>query len=139
MRKILAFIRQACEVRWFYLLGLALAGLYGLGGTVHIANILGYGELPWLESPLSWRVGDIFWGLLDVVALVGMVFRWPIAVPALALAAASQVFVYGLFPDLFALTDDHRVVLRSMVAFNGVALVLLGAGLFWVYRTSLRR
>lgn len=41
--------------------------------------------------------------------------RSPVGIVVLALAAGSQVAVYGLIPDSLALTDAHRAVLRRLV------------------------
>ena len=127
-------IAQAFQVRWFYRLSLVLALLYGLGGTVHITNILGFGELPWLESPLAWRIGDIWWGSLDILALVGVALKWPIGLAAVVLAAVTQVVVYAVWPDWFALSEAHYSALRSMVLFNTAVLSVLSVSIFFVRR-----
>lgn len=111
---------------WFYAAALLIALLYGFGGLVHIGNIVGFGELKWPEAPLAWRLGDIGWGLLDIVAVAGIVMRAPIGILAVIIAALSQILVYGLFPDAFALHDGHRSTLRGMVYFHAGVLVALG-------------
>ena len=116
----------AFEKRWFYSATLVIAALYGFGGLVHIGNILGFGELKWSEAPLTWKLGDVAWGALDVTAVVGIVLRARIGIVAVVLAALSQVLIYGLFPDAFALNDRHRSALRGLVYFNAVVLVVLG-------------
>ena len=118
-------IRTAFRRKWFYAAALVIGVLYGFGGLVHIGNILGFGERPWMESPLTWRMGDLFWGTLDLIAVVGIVLRAPVGVLAVALAAVTQVAIYGLFPDAFAFSDEHRATLRGMVYFNGGVLLAL--------------
>ncbi|MDJ0927531.1 MAG: hypothetical protein QNJ73_07745 [Gammaproteobacteria bacterium] len=127
-------IAQAFQVRWFFGVSLFLALLYGLGGTVHIANILGFGELPWLESPLSWRIGDVWWGSLDILALVGVALKWPVGLAALALAAVTQAVFYTFWPEWFALSAEHYSALRSLIYFNTVVLLVLGVSLILVHR-----
>ena len=127
-------IAQAFQVRWFFGISLVFALLYGLGGTVHIANILGFGELPWSESLLSWRIGDVWWGSLDVLALVGVALKRPVGLAALALAAITQVVIYAFWPESFALSDEHYSTLRSLVYFNAVVLLVLAVSLILVHR-----
>ena len=103
-----------------------IGAIYGFGGIVHIGNILGFGELTWSEAPLSWKVGDIAWGILDIVAVVGILIKAPIGIFAVALAALSQIIVYGIWPESFALNEEHYSTLRGMVYFNAVVLVTLG-------------
>lgn len=130
------WIADAFRRTWFYVGALCVGVLYGLGGLVHIGHILGFGEMEWMESPVSWRVGDVWWGALDIVALVGIVMRSPVGIVALALAAGSQVAVYSLIPDSFALTDAHRAVLESLVYFNLVVIVALAIALFFAGRND---
>ena len=123
----MSWIVAAFERDWFYICALVIGALYAFGGLVHIGNIFGFGEKKWLESPVAWRVGDLFWGSLDVAAIVGIALRSPIGIAALVLAALSQIVVYGCFPSAFALTDEHRKALKGMVGFHVVVLVVLGA------------
>ena len=118
-------IAVAFEKRWFYAAALVIGLIYGLGGIVHVGNLLGFGEKPWSEAPWSWRLGDIFWGGLDIVAVAGIVLRAPIGVVAVALAASTQVVVYGFAPQLFALNAEHASTLRGLVYFNGAVLLVL--------------
>ena len=119
------WLAVAFEKTWFYVAALVVGAVYGLGGIVHVANILGFGERKWSDAPLSWKIGDIVWGALDVIAVVGIIMRAPLGLVALAAAAVSQIFVYGLFPGAFAMNDKHRSALRGMVAFHAVVLVIL--------------
>ena len=127
---------QAFARRWFYIGALILAVLYGFGGLFHIGNILGFGELKWAESPLAWKLGDIWWGTLDIVAVIGIIYKSPVGLIALGLAALSQVVVYGFFPQLFALTDAHLSALRGMVYFNAGVLLVLGTALYVAATTN---
>ena len=116
----------AFERTWFYVAMLVVGVVYGLGGVVHIGNILGFGELKWADAPLSWKLGDIAWGALDIVAIVGIILGSPIGILAVVMAALSQMVLYGLFPGAFALNDEHRSTLRGMVWFHAFVLVALG-------------
>lgn len=130
-------ITEAFHRNWFYVGALIVGGIYGLGGLVHIGNILGFGEVKWTEAPVSWRVGDIWWGALDIVAIVGIAFKSPLGVLALALAAGSQVVVYSLVPDTFALTEAHRSTLRGLVYFNALVLVMAALAIYIAARNDI--
>ena len=125
------WIVPAFDKLWFYVAMIIIGAMYGLGGLVHVGNILGFGELSWAEAPLSWKVGDIAWGILDIVAVVGILLKAPIGILAVALAALSQIVVYGFWPESFALNEEHYSTLRGMVYFNAAVLIILGL-LVWV-------
>ena len=74
------WIEVAFEKNWFYACALVIGAIYGFGGLVHAGNILGFGELKWLESPMARRIGDIAWGVLDLIAIVGIAMRLPIGI-----------------------------------------------------------
>ena len=100
--------------------------LFGLGGLVHVGSILGFGGAKWSEMPIQFKIGDIVWGALDFVAVVGVVLRSPLGVLAILVAALSQIVMYRFFPDLFVLKQEHRTTLRGMVWFHVAVIVLLG-------------
>ena len=130
-REILDWLNPAFDKTWFYAAMIVIALMYGFGGLVHIGNMLGFGELEWSESPLSWQVGDVVWGLLDIIVVVGILLKAPVGILALVVAALSQIIVYGIWPDAFALTDEHMQTLRGMVYFHVVVLAVLGV-LVWL-------
>ena len=125
------WIAEAFERKWFYIGAIIVSSLYGLGGLIHIGNVVGFGEMKWIDSPTSWRVGDLWWGTLDMVAVVGVAFKSPIGIVALLLAATSQIVMYGYFPQLVALTDAHNATLRTLVYFNGIVVVVASIAL-WI-------
>ena len=128
---VMDWLTAAFERTWFYVATIIIGVMYGFGGLVHVGNILGFGEMTWAESPLSWKLGDVFWGILDIVAVVGIILKAPVGVLAVTLAALSQIVVYGIWPERFALTDEHLSVLRGMVFFNTSVLIILGC-LVWL-------
>ena len=125
----------AFDKLWFYVAMIIIGVMYGFGGLVHIGNILGFGELNWADAPLSWKVGDIVWGILDIVAVIGIVLKAPIGVFAVVVAALSQIVVYGIWPESFALNEQHHSTLRGMVYFH---TVVLGALVFLVWLATSR-
>lgn len=134
--RVTMLFAEAFERNWFFVVALALGALYGFGGAVHIGNILGFGEMKWTDSPFAWRIGDIWWGALDVVALVGVILKSPIGLLAIALAAGSQIVVYSIVPGAFAVTEAHYSTLRGMVIFNSIVLIVLAVTLYVAIRSN---
>ncbi len=67
----------------------------GFGAIVHLANITGFGEKPWLEDPLAWRIGDLLYAPLAIAAAVGLWWireNWGILL--FLLAVGSQFVIY---------------------------------------------
>lgn len=125
-------LTQVASRTWMGVYLRVLAVVYALGGFVHIGNILGFGELPWSESPTAWRVGDVAYGVIDVVASLGMRRRAPWGVVAFVLAACSQLVLYVGGPDSFAFTPDQNSALQELVTTHIITLVVL-TGL-WIAR-----
>lgn len=110
----------------------ALGILYAVGALVHLGNILGFGELPWAESPPAWRVADVVYLVLDVAAVIGLWLRTPWGIACFLVAAGSQLVLYLGFPHVFALTDQHRQAIRGLVGTHVLTLALLA--LLWLLR-----
>ncbi|MDJ0732754.1 MAG: DUF6163 family protein [Nostocaceae cyanobacterium] len=111
-----------------YLRILALFFLYG--AIVHYANLLGFGEMPWVEAPLSWQIGDIVYAILDTVAVIGLWNRTTWGIGFFLLAAISQLILYLGFPHLFAFTPEQKQALWSIVIFHSVTVSIFFGLLF---------
>ena len=114
----------------FYLRVLAAAMAYG--GIVHIANMLGFGERHWLEGPLAWRLGDLFYAPLDLIAAVGLWLRRPWGVVLFLVAVTSQFVLYTVFIEHFALTLEHRRTIQGLLGTQ--ALLTLGLVTLWTLK-----
>ncbi|MDA7978135.1 MAG: hypothetical protein MPJ50_05120 [Pirellulales bacterium] len=124
------WIAIAFETTWFYVLAIVVAAIYGLGGLVHVANMVGLGEVKWRDAPLAWKVGDVMWGILDIAAVILVILRAHMGLLAILIAAVSQIVIYGFFPTLFALNETQRKALRGMVIFHVVVIAILGTSLY---------
>ncbi|MEL7038196.1 MAG: hypothetical protein AAFO04_21650 [Cyanobacteria bacterium J06592_8] len=111
--------RQKLEMG-IYLRVLSLVYLYG--AVVHFANLLGFGELSWREMPLSWKLGDIFYGVLDPITAVGLWLKTTWGIAGFLLAAMSQIILYLGFPAWFVFTPEHQQTLWSLVIFHLISL-----------------
>ena len=108
-----------------------LALFYSYGAIVHFANLLGWGELPWQEMPLSWKLGDIVYGISDPITVVGLWLNRGWGVAMFIAAALSQLILYLGFPQVFAFTLSQQQALTSLIIFHLVTLGIFVI-LFWV-------
>ncbi len=99
-----------------------LAIFYGYGAIVHVANLLGFGELPWQEMPLSWKMGDIVYGILDPLTVIGLWLQTTWGIALCITTALSQLILYTVFPHLFAFTTQQQQALTSLVIFHLITL-----------------
>ncbi len=109
MRVAIQKLRVALEKNYFYITACVVGVLFGLGGLVHVGNILGFGGAKWSAMAIQFKIGDIVWGALDFLDVVGVVLRSPLGVLAILVAALSQIVMYGFFPDLFVLRVCARI------------------------------
>jgi hypothetical protein len=72
--------------------------------------------------------------LIRIAGVIGIIARAPLGILAVALAVLTQAAIYGLFPDPFALNEEHRSILRGLVYLN--ASVLLVLGVLIIYRSE---
>ncbi len=114
-----------------YLRCLAIA--LGYGALVHIGNIAGFGEKPWLESPLSWRIGDLVYAPLNIITAVGLWLHLNWAIILFFVAIGSQFLLYTIFIDSFALTAEHRQTIYGLLGTEAV-LVFVFLGIWLIKR-----
>lgn len=115
-----------------YLRILALFYLYG--GIVHYANLLGFGEIPFIQSPLSWQIADVSYAILDTFTVIGLWLKAPWGIVCFFLSATSQLILYIGFPQWFAFTSEQRYLLWSMVFFHFVTLFIYAGLLLFTLR-----
>jgi hypothetical protein len=107
-----------------------LAAIYAFAACKHLANMLGFGELPWLNAPLAWQISDIVYAVLDSVAAIGLYLqkRWGVA--AFLLAAVSEILLFTLVPHWFVLRPEHLSLLRGFVIYHFIAIGIW----YWLWR-----
>ena len=114
--------RQVTENSWMAIYLRILAVIIAYGALVHLANLMGFGEMPWQEMPLTWRAGDIIYGLLDTVTAIGLWQRTVWGIFCFLSAIASQFLIYTIFIDYFAFTSEQRQTIYGLL---GTELILL--------------
>lgn len=115
-------LRQTIEHFWMAIYLRILALIIAYGALVHVTNLMGWGEMPWSEMPLTWRVGDLVYGLLDIVTAIGLWQRTAWGVLCFLGAIASQFLIYTVFIDYFAFTSEQRQTIYGLL---GTELILL--------------
>ncbi|MEM7556869.1 MAG: hypothetical protein AAF378_22800 [Cyanobacteria bacterium P01_A01_bin.84] len=99
-----------------------LSIFYLYGAIVHYANLLGFGEIPFTEEPLSWQIADIFYAILDTLTVIGLWLNTRWGIVGFLIGITSQLILYIGFPHWFAFTPEHLQLLWSMVIFHVVTL-----------------
>ncbi|MBE9046531.1 hypothetical protein IQ255_19310 [Pleurocapsales cyanobacterium LEGE 10410] len=99
-----------------------LAMMIAYGALVHLSNLLGFGEMPWQEMPLTWKVGDIVYGILDTLTAMGLWQKTVWGIFGFLGAIASQLIIYTVFIDYFAFTSEQHQTIYGLI---GTELILL--------------
>lgn len=124
---MLEFLELFCQRPWSGVYLRVIAVVMAYGAVVHGANLLGFGERPWSEMPLAWRLGDIGYLVADTAVAVGLWRREPWGVVLLLAVIASQFVIYTVFVDRFAFTDEHRRAIRGLLWTEGAIVAGLVA------------
>ena len=114
--------KQTTQYSWMAIYLRILALIFAYAASVHGANLIGLGELPWAKMPLTWRIGDIAYGLLDIVTAIGLWQRTAWGIVCFLGAIASQFLIYTIFIDYFAFTSEQRQTIYGLL---GTELILL--------------
>jgi len=99
-----------------------LAAIYAFAAILHIGSVLGLGRMPFSEMPLSWQLSDIFYGVVDTVAAVGLFRLRPWGVAAFFVAAISEILLFMLVPEWFVIEPQQLTMLRGFVVYHVVAI-----------------
>ncbi len=120
----LGYLKQTAEQSWMgvYLRILAIAIAYG--ALVHWANLAGFGEKPWSEMPLAWKVGDMAYAPLDTVTAIGLWQRTAWGIVCFLGASASHFLIYTAFIDRFAFTIEQRQTIYGLLGTEAMLLLV---------------
>jgi len=101
-----------------------LSIIVAYSAAVHIFNLAGFGEKPWQEMPLTWKIGDITYAILDSLAAIGLWKKtiWGIAV--LLLAVLSQFIIYTIFIQYFAFTIEQKQTIHLLLLEEVILLLI---------------
>ena len=120
-----------------------VAAFYAYGALVHVLNMLGLSGFDWRSAPLKWQVLDVSYLLIDLLVVVGLLLRWRFGFVALYVAALSQILLYTVLrewiidvPPEFAVSEEQRRYLTSLMIFHCLTLGLVSAALWYQSKTS---
>ncbi|MDJ0510459.1 MAG: hypothetical protein QNJ64_14575 [Crocosphaera sp.] len=114
--KSLTGLKSSCPQYWtrIYLRFLAICLLYG--AFVHLGNIVGFGGVVWLETPLHWRVMDIVLLIFDILIAIHLwnpSFKTIIAF--LVGIFSLQVIPYTVFRQFFIDNPEDVKTLNGLL------------------------
>jgi hypothetical protein len=112
-------------LRLFFVL---VAALFALGAVGHAGNILSLNGFQWSTMPLSWRILDGVFLILDLGVVIGVTLRSGWAVVAFLLASGLQVALYTVFSG--APASGQTGIVRVLLYLN-ITLLVMFAGLVW--------
>lgn len=99
-----------------------VAALFAFDGVVHVSNILSLSGYPWEASPLSWRIFDVVYAVLDAIVVAGVIARSGWGVLGFLASTTLQVLLYQFIPSAFAVSPEQEEIVRRLLY---VALGLL--------------
>jgi len=118
---------EATKNPWIGIYLKILALIFTYSCLVHVANIAGFGEKPWLETPLTWQIGDVVYGILDFAVVIGLWQGKAWGIVCFLVAILSQFFIYTVFLDAFTLTPEHRQTIYSLLGTEAILLLVFVA------------
>ena len=113
------YLEAICARPWTGIYLRVLAVIMAWGAIVHYGNLLGFGEKPFSEAPLAWKLGDIFYAVVNTLAVIGLWQRSPWGLLLFLAAVGSQFVIYTVFIDHFALTAEHRKAIHGLLWLEG--------------------
>jgi hypothetical protein len=111
-----------------------LATIYTVAAAMHIGSILGFGRVPFEEAPFSWQVTDYFYGVLDLIAAVGLFLLRPWGVAAFLVAAVSEILLFTFAADWLVVEPAQLIMLRGFVVYHVTAIGIY----IWLWRAGKR-
>ncbi|AOW98519.1 hypothetical protein BJP34_02840 [Moorena producens PAL-8-15-08-1] len=119
------YLIEATKRPWMSIYLRILAFVFAYGAIVHFSNIAGFGEIPWLETPLTWRIGDVFYGIVDTAAVIGLWQRQVWGIGLCLVGILSQFIIYTVFIDYFAFTPDQRQTIYGLLGTEAILVLIL--------------
>ena len=124
------YLAQIANNSWMKIYLRILALIFTYSGLIHITNIIGLGQQPWLETPLTWQIGDIIYGILDIVAVIGLWQRKAWGISCFIIGILSQFLIYTVFIDYFVFTEQQRTTIYGLLGTEVILLLIFLVLLF---------
>ena len=121
------YLEEACRRPWMGVYLRVLLVIFGWSALVHFANLLGFGERPWGEMPLAWKIGDVVYAIVDTTIVIGLWKRAAWGVLLFPFVIASQFVIFTVFVEYFAFTPEHRQTINGLLALEAIVLAVFVA------------
>ncbi len=125
------YLAQITNNHWMGIYLKILAFVFTYSGLIHVANIVGFGEQTWLETPLTWQIGDIVYGILDLAAAIGLWQGKTWGIICFLVGIISQFVIYTIFIDYFAFTQQQRETIYGLLGTEVILLSVFVVLLLW--------
>ncbi|MGK7941909.1 MAG: hypothetical protein AB4062_17500 [Crocosphaera sp.] len=107
-----------------YLRFLSICLIYG--ALVHLSNIFGLGEVPWLETPFHWRLMDIILLIFDILLAIGLWSPYFKAVIAFFVGIFTlQIIPYTVFRQFFISSPEDVNTLNGLLGTEFILITIL--------------
>ncbi|NET06121.1 MAG: hypothetical protein F6K16_15740 [Symploca sp. SIO2B6] len=116
--------QQTFNRPWMGIYLRVLSIIVAYSALVHGANLAGFGEKPWSDMPLTWKVGDIVYAIVDTVAAIGLWKRTVWGVVCMLVGVLSQFIIYTVFIEYFAFTSQQRQTINILLVEEVVLLLV---------------
>lgn len=90
-----------------------------------LSIILAYSALkPWHEMPLTWKIGDITYAILNILGAIGLGKKTIWGISFLLLAILSQFIIYTVFIEDFAFTIQQKQIIHLLLLEEAILLAI---------------
>ncbi len=118
------YLEDALNRPWLKIYLKILSIIFTYSAAIHFANLAGFGEKPWSEMPLTWRIGDITYAILDTLAAIGLWQKKILGIALMSIAILSQFTIYTIFIDYFAFTIAQKQTIDILLLEEGILLLI---------------
>ncbi len=118
------YLEDALNRPWLKIYLKILSIIFTYSAAIHLANLAGFGEKPWSEMPLTWRIGDITYAILDTLAAIGLWQKTIWGIALMSIAILSQFTIYTIFIDYFAFTIAQKQTIDILLLEEGILLLI---------------
>ena len=101
-----------------------LSIIVAYSALIHFGNLAGFGEKPWHEMPLTWKIGDITYAILDILGAIGLGKKTIWGISFLLLAVLSQFIIYTVFIEDFAFTIQQKQIIHLLLLEEAILLAI---------------
>ena len=125
-------LQTALQQPWTRIYAKLIALILFYGGLVHIGNIAGWGETPWLSTPLLWRVMDVILLCFNIITAIALwlAFTWSIWLLFTGMIL-FQFIPYTLMRSQFILKPDDAQTLNGLLITEIIILVIFAVLIWW--------